>query len=205
MIEKQTTGSFFTNSYIISNSSNEAIIVDLGLSYLNTANYIKSKYDVKAILLTHAHLDHIDGLKYFLDLPIYLYKDELDVFLDDYKSLYKQFLNIENPYKDKRLNFHLLNDLEEFDLIGYHFKVFHTKGHTKGSVIYQMNDNLFTGDTLFNMSVGRVDFPTGSEEDILKSIDFILNNFKDNYICYPGHGENTTIGFEKKYNPYFKR
>ena len=82
MIEKFTTGSFFTNSYIISNDKNECVIVDPGLNYKNVANYIKEKYIPKAILITHGHLDHIDGINYFLDLPIYISEKEINLFYD---------------------------------------------------------------------------------------------------------------------------
>lgn len=198
MIKKITTGPFDTNTYIISNKDNDCIIIDPTLDFELTAKKIKEKYNVIAILLTHGHLDHVDGIKYF-NVPVYIYKDEQEFINNDKLSLYYQF-NINIP-KFKN-DFILLNNNFEFKIKEFKFKVIHTPGHTKGSVCYLYDNNLFTGDTLFNMGIGRFDFPTGNYDKLIESIKNICNIFNDDIIIYPGHGNTTNIGFERKNNPY---
>ncbi len=201
MIEKFTTGSFFTNSYIISNEKNECVIVDPGLSYKNVANYIKGKYEPKAILITHGHVDHIDGISYFLDLPIYICDKELDQFYDTFESLY-DMVGRSNPYNEGMLDIRKVKEDDIINLIGHSFKVIETPGHTNGSICFLMDENiLFSGDTLFNGSIGRTDFPNGDFSKMKKSLDKLKKLPKDT-IVYPGHNEETTIEEELRYNPY---
>ena len=203
MIECITTGQLDTNSYIISNEKKECVLIDPGLGYKDAAKYIKDKYIPKAIFITHAHIDHIDGIEYFLDLPIYIHKLDSDSLYDSEASLYDMFGRV-CPYSIGDLNVHLLNDLDEIELIGYKFKILHTKGHTKGSICISFLNYVFSGDTLFMGSCGRTDFPTGSYTDILKSLNQIINYYPEDYIVYPGHGPKTTIKNEKLYNPYIR-
>ncbi len=204
MIEVITTGSFYTNSYIISNDNKECIIVDPGLDYKNASKYIKEKYKPVAIFITHAHMDHIDGIQYFLDLPVYIHRVEEDSLYDMENSLYPMLARI-TPYTKGSLNIHLVSDLDEIDLIGYKFNVLHTPGHTKGSICFSFDKYLFSGDTLFQGSCGRCDFPTGSYSEMLKSLNRIINTYPGDTKVYPGHGNETTIEIEKKYNPYIQR
>lgn len=201
MIEIITTGSFQTNSYIISNDKNECIIVDPGLDFKEASQYIKSKYIPKAIFITHAHLDHIDGIQYFMDLPIYIHKNDVEALYDTNMSLYPMVDRL-NPFRLGSLDVIEINDLDEIDLIGYTFKVLHTPGHTRGSVCFSYDNNLITGDTLFKGSCGRTDFPTGNYNQIIKSLRRIIEIYSNDYDVYPGHGEKTTIRDEKKYNPF---
>ena len=200
MIEKFTTGSFFTNSYIISNDKNECVIVDPGLNYKNVANYIKEKYIPKAILITHGHLDHIDGINYFLDLPIYISEKEINLFYDTNDSLYYMVGRI-NPFSEGMLNVHTVKENDVINLIGYSFKVIETPGHTMGSICYLMDNVLFSGDTLFKESIGRTDFPGGNYTIMLNSLKK-LKKLNDDIIVYPGHEDETTIGDEKNNNPF---
>ena len=201
MIEKFTTGSFFTNSYIISNDKNECIIIDPGLSYKKVSEYIKGKYNPKAILITHGHLDHIDGISYFIDLPIYLCETELHQFYDTYESLY-DMIGRTNPYSEGMLDVRCVKENDVIDLLGYKFKVIETPGHTEGSICFLMDDKyLFSGDTLFNGSIGRTDFPNGDYNKMLNSLNK-LKKLPGYITVYPGHGEITTIEEEISYNPY---
>ena len=201
MIEKVVTGSFFTNSYVISNG-NECVVVDPGLNYSDAANMIKSKYNVKAILITHGHMDHIDGIKYF-DVPVYIHELDKDFLFDASLSLYNMF-RMPTPYKKGDLNIITVKDNDEFELIGFKFKVTHTPGHTRGSVCYSYGNKLLSGDTLFNISAGRTDFPTGNPKDMRNSLNKIINNFSDNVDVYPGHENKTTIKNERKNNMFIK-
>ena len=181
-IEMMTTGFYFTNSYIISNDNKECIIVDPGLGYQEVANAIKKTYKPLAILITHAHMDHIDGIKYFNDLPIYLYKDEEKTFNNPNLNLYEMIGRV-SPFDGMNLNIIKVYDLEEINISDFKFKVYHTPGHTPGSCCYLMGTDLFTGDTLFNESCGRCDFPGGSYSQMEESLARIMNTFTDNVKC----------------------
>ncbi|MDE6656018.1 MAG: MBL fold metallo-hydrolase, partial [Anaeroplasmataceae bacterium] len=148
MIEKIVTGDFETNTYIISNQG-KCVIVDPGLDFENTAAKIKEQYNVEAILLTHGHMDHIDGIRYF-DVPIYIHELEIPFLEDPNLSLYRMF-GSRMPFQKENLKLIPIHDGTELDLIGYRFKVMHTPGHTRGSVVYSYKDKLLSGDTLFHM------------------------------------------------------
>lgn len=202
MIEKITTGSFFTNSYVISNEGN-CIVVDPGLNYAEAAARIQSQYKVCAILITHGHMDHIDGIQYFdRYIPIYIHKLDAPFLYDASLSLY-QMMGKRSPFQMGSLNIHTVEDLDEFECIGYKFKVLHTPGHTRGSVCYSYTSKVLSGDTLFSSSCGRTDFPTGDSLQMRKSLKRIMATYPDNYDVYPGHDEKTTIKKEKN-NPYVK-
>ena len=112
--------------------------------------------------------------------------------------------NKEYPFNINELDIRLLNDNEILNLIGHSIKVIHTPGHTIGSCCYLFDDKiLFSGDTLFQVGIGRTDFYTGNMNEMIKSLD-LLKKMSSEIKVYPGHGIETTIGFEKKYNPYLK-
>ena len=201
MIETFTIGGFATNTYVISNKDNECILVDPGLGFSSLYKYINDKYDVKAILLTHGHLDHIDGVRYYLDKPIYIHKLDEEFLYDGDLSLYSM-VGMRNPFSKGMLNVITVLDGFTFNIIGLDVKVMHTPGHTRGSVCYYIDGKLFTGDTLFNGSCGRTDFPTGSISDMGKSLKRIVESYSNSCICYPGHEHRTTIGNEKSFNPF---
>ncbi len=202
-IETLTTGLYFTNSYVISNDKKECIIVDPGLSYKNAAEYIKKNYKPLAILITHGHMDHIDGIAYFSNLPIYLYKKEEDLFNSDDKNLY-EMIGRTTPYHTSDLDIRFVSDNEIIKISDFEFKVIYTPGHTIGSCCYLLGNDLFTGDTLFNMSCGRCDFPTGNMTLMQESLNKLMNMFSDNIKCYPGHNDLTDIGFERIHNPFIR-
>ena len=204
MIEIKTIGSLFTNTYIISNDNGDCILIDPGMGYNKIINYVKNNYNVKAILLTHAHIDHMDGIQYFLDVPLYLHTKEYDNFFDSEASLYDMFGRI-CPFNEEMLDIRKVNHGDILNIIGFNIKVLYTPGHTNGSVCYLIDDNLFSGDTLFRGTCGRCDFPNGSQSDMLKSLNYLVDNLDPNIKVYPGHNDMTTIGEEKEYNPYIKR
>ncbi len=199
MIEKIVTGDFETNTYIITNQG-KCVIVDPGLDFENTATRLKDMYDIEGILLTHGHMDHIDGIRYFT-APIYIHEAEVQFLEDASLSLYRMFGN-RIPFQKEKLNIVPLRDGMELELIGYTFKVMHTPGHTRGSVVYSYKNKLISGDTLFHQSIGRTDFPTGDMKRMRDSLKKIIETFPDLTEVYPGHNEKTTIGFERKNNPY---
>lgn len=192
------------NTYVISNELNEAIIIDpsLGMSYV--IDEINQKYDVKAVLLTHAHFDHIDGLSFFMDKPIYIHENEIDVLTDPWKNLYYMFYNEPTPFNVNELKLIPTKDDDILDLIGLSIEITHTPGHTQGSVCYKAGNNLFTGDTIFAQAIGRWDFPTGDYEVLSNSVKKLFNKYKDNLKCYAGHENDSCLNDIKKYNSYVR-
>ena len=200
MIEKIVCGGFETNTYIISNEG-KCIIVDPGLDFYDYSLEIKNKYEVEAILITHGHIDHIDGIKYFSNVPIYIHELDEEFLYDSKLSLYN-WMGLRSPFMKNSLKINRIKENDVLNLIGFEFKVIHTPGHTRGSVCYLYKNKLLSGDTLFKNSCGRTDFPTGSPSDMRKSLKRIVSEFSDMIDVYPGHEGKTKIKDEKKNNPY---
>lgn len=195
-IKKIVVGLLEVNSYII--TINDYIyIIDPGDNEKMISSYIKSKgLPVKNILLTHAHVDHIGAVK-----SLYEKFNKPSVFL--HKNDHKLYYSADNclPPIIPALKEHapLIDNLENND-----FEILHTPGHTQGSVCFYFKENntLISGDTLFKGSAGRTDLPGGDYKTILTSLNEKLLNLPGNTEVFPGHGEKTTIDFEKKNNPF---
>lgn len=198
------------NTYILHNEAGEAIIADPGC-YFAAEQETLHKYighnGLKPIMLvnTHCHLDHVFGNKWVADnynLDLWLHPLEEKVLLKapEVGNLYGlPFQNYTGP----------LNFLEPGKTIAfgkYALEVIHTPGHSPGSVcLYCKNDNfLIGGDVLFRESIGRTDLPGGDHDLLLQSIREKLYTLPDDTVVYNGHGPQTTIGHEKKYNPFVR-
>ncbi len=197
-IKQFTIGVFETNTYLIT-KGNKAIIIDPGLDFISILDEVK-QYRIEAIFITHGHIDHIDGVG-FIEAPIYVGKEDLINFSDLCRSLYKMS-GMKPSYLNKKLDLRAVCDNEVINLESFTIKAIHTPGHTDGSYCYLYYDNLFSGDTLFKNSIGRVDFPTGSVKKMKESLNKIVSLFPDNIRVYPGHDLKTTIKDEKKNNMY---
>jgi glyoxylase-like metal-dependent hydrolase (beta-lactamase superfamily II) len=200
---------FRTNCYILYDDSYEAIIVD---GAANSHSELKQIHDFlnenhlipKYLINTHGHLDHICGNYYLeshLRIPILMHKDD-DFFLDNALQLAKQFgYAIEQPPKpDKYIKDHDIIKFGDSEL-----EVICIPGHTPGSIaLYSAEDKfVITGDALFLESIGRTDLPLGNYDQLMNSILKRLFTLPDETVVYPGHGPDTTIGDEKKYNQFF--
>jgi glyoxylase-like metal-dependent hydrolase (beta-lactamase superfamily II) len=183
-----------TNCYVAScKDTKEAVIVDPGLDSNTEAqpilNYIqKSQLKIKFIINTHGHPDHVNGDVVFQEkfgVPICIHK------LDGY--LLESVPNL--PQKV------LLEEGSEIKFGNESLKVLHTPGHTAGSICLIGEKILFSGDTLFASSIGRTDFVEGSPSDMKRSLEKI-RQLPDNLMVYPGHGESTLLGQEKRMNPF---
>lgn len=220
-ITKYTTGTIQTNVYIVwETDSMEAVIIDPGANGKKIIDILKNRLKVipKAILLTHGHFDHIMAVKEITeeyDIPVYAGAEEKEVLGDGKKNLSESFERF--SYTIGEGCFSPLKDGEAVMLLNRSFQVLHTPGHTEGSVCYYLSDGLhykaegeaeeknypvlFSGDTLFCESYGRTDFPTGSERELIRSINEKLLVLPEETAVFPGHEGQTSIGNEKRYNP----
>ena len=158
---------------------------------------------IKAILLTHAHFDHIMGIDKVIDrygeMPVYVEESDLEL-------LHTPSMNESTVYTNgySYPGGDVIHDGDVLHLIGEDFRVIHTPGHTKGSCCYYLKDEgvLFSGDTVFYGSVGRTDFPGGSTAEIVRSLHKLVDSLPEETEVFPGHDASTTIGYEKRYNPF---
>ena len=191
------------NCYIITGENKEAVVIDPGNSSIKVIDYIRAEeLDIKAILLTHAHFDHMcaaDEIQAATEAKIMIYKDEAEVAQNPDYNLSSVFGTPEAYRYDAELN---AGDKVEFGET--YCRIISTPGHTKGGCCFYFEQEgaLFTGDTLFMGSVGRSDFPTGDEAILRKSIIEKLYILPDETRVFCGHGPSTTIGYEKQYNDY---
>ncbi len=178
---------------------NQCVIIDPSHDMPSILDAVGHK-EIVAILLTHAHDDHIDLIGYF-DCPIYIHQDDAYLL---FENKYNGYIDRKRPFHKKDLTLVLLKDEDKVPLSDQFIKVIHTPGHTKGSVCYLYQNHLFTGDTLFKSSVGRHDLYSGSLPLLKRSVlkIMLLNN---QVKVYPGHDEMTTIRDEKKNNPFYKK
>lgn len=203
-IETISVGELATNCYLLySQSAKQAIIIDPGSDY-QRINSILNKKGVKPefIINTHGHIDHIEADNAF-SLPVYIHRNDLALLKDPQLNL-SDFLNM--PFK---LNCKIvpLEDNQEICLgDAIRLKVLHTPGHTPGSIcLYLIHPELkvvFSGDTLFYEGIGRTDFPGASSKSLLDSINDKLMPLDDETKVYPGHGPMTSIGHERRHNPF---
>lgn len=159
-------------------------------------------FQVKGILLTHAHFDHIWGVNRLQELsgaPLYAYEEERALCEDAVKNVSDQ---VGRPCTVKPDRY--LKNQEEITIAEMTCRVIATPGHTIGSCCYYFEEEgiLIAGDTLFQESVGRTDLATGSMGALTRSVKERLFLLPDETKVYPGHGDSTTIGHEKKYNPF---
>lgn len=204
-IENFVLGPVGTNCYIVSNEeTKECFLVDMAACPPELVSHIKnSGLMVKAVLLTHGHFDHIMGLDRFLEefpAPVYACAAEKEL-------LESAQLNSSSGMLGQPYTFHgaqYVKDGDLLDIAGMKIQVIQTPGHTIGGCCYYIADEqtLFSGDTLFRASIGRTDLPTGSMGALVRSVTEKILVLPDETRVYPGHMEETTVGYEKKYNPF---
>ena len=196
-VESIVLGSIGTNCYIVTNEeTKECFAVDMAECPQEYVNYIKNNgLEMKALFLTHGHFDHVLGVNYFREkynVPVYIYKDDKPLlnYIGDYIS------GASVPVVDD-----VIDEQSKFFIGSHQIKIIHTAGHSKGSACFLVEDNLFSGDTLFFHTYGRTDLPTGSDEDMFESLTKLFSLLSDDVKVFPGHGKPTSIGAEKiRYN-----
>lgn len=203
-VEQYVVGSVSTNCYFaINDDTKEVLIIDPGASAKKLAENVREGgLKPTAILLTHGHFDHAgaaEELAGLLDVKIYAYETEKET--------------LENPsfnlsgWEGRSDVYHAdvyVKDEQELDMAGFHIRVLFTPGHTVGGCCYYFpyQNTLFSGDSLFQGSIGRTDFPKGSASQLVRAIQDKLMPLPDETAVYTGHGEETTIGLERMYNPF---
>ncbi len=195
-------GDIPVNCYIIEHNK-KCYVVDPGYEKEVVQNYIsQKKFEVLGILLTHGHIDHIGAIDAF-DVPVYIHENEFELFKDNYKNGFMRF-GREVPYNIETLEFVKIVAGSILPIDEKNIEVIHTPGHTQGGVCYKLDNDLYTGDTLFQSEVGRWDLPTGSEQTLKKTIVALIDSQPDSVNVYPGHGPESTIGDEKVHNYYYR-
>lgn len=189
--------------YVYREGADDIVIIDPGSNGEIVYDDIKGLgfEKVAGILLTHGHGDHTGGARRLKELggaKIYAYEDEAEILKDPEKNLSGWFGTAYGFEADE-----YFHDKQTFTMAGVTFTVFYTPGHTKGGCCYYVEEDgvLFCGDTIFNGSVGRTDFYSGSINELARSIRDRILTLPDETKLYSGHGDRTTVEYERKYNP----
>lgn len=201
---------FSENTYIVFNENKNAFIIDPG-DFSEVENNILNQFiidnelKVQNILLTHAHIDHVLGLQKAFDkykVPILMHELEKEI-LDRNPMDANRFGFFFKPFEGE---ISYLNENEIISLDEDEFKILHVPGHSPGHIAFYSEAQKFiiSGDVLFEGSIGRTDLYKGDAQELLKSIREKLFVLEDETKVYNGHGNPTTVGFEKSYNPFFK-
>ncbi len=204
ILKKLVVGPLSSNCYIVgSESSKEGMIIDPGDE---TGVILKNVKDlgleIKYITLTHGHIDHIGALKEVQEAT----SAEVAIHTDEADSLHEQLLStmLGLSYPTPLPPDRSLQDGDSLDIGDLHFSVIHTPGHTKGGICLLGEGIVFSGDTLFNFGIGRHDLPGGNYSQLMNSIHTRLMTLPDDTVVYPGHGPESTIGAERRGNPFLR-
>ncbi|KOA21075.1 putative metallo-hydrolase [Clostridium homopropionicum DSM 5847] len=198
-IKKMPVGMYAANCYIlIEEESKVGCIVDPG----GDADFImgevkKSNIDIKFILLTHGHIDHVGAvstIKDKLNIPVYISKEDKELMKKN-QMVFGEMWNETTDDKE-------IKDGYILELGNLKIKCIATPGHTPGGMCFLVENVVFTGDTLFYGSIGRTDFPGGNHRQLISSIKNKLMVLKDDIVVLPGHERDSIIKFEREHNPF---
>ena len=202
---------YATNCWVLATGEDsECIVIDPGMPdvSLELADLLaKHRLKPVATLLTHGHLDHTFSIVPVCDgygIPAYIHSEDRNLLLNPAAAVSPEFgstlagMSFSEPREVKELK-----SGEEFELVGLKIKAIHSPGHTRGSLMFLVDDQtLLSGDVLFAGSIGRTDLPTGSSADMQKTLTKRVLTLGDEIRVLPGHGPETKIGDERKSNPY---
>ena len=204
VIEQKVLGMVSTNTWFLKNKETGALLIidpaDQPLLIQQKITAMEGKPE--AILLTHGHFDHMmaaDAVRSMYGIPVLALEEEKNLLENPGYNLSGSWAAPCSLQADR-----WLKDGEILELAGFAIRVLHTPGHTQGSCCYYLEEEgvLFSGDTLFAGSVGRTDFPTSSTRQMMNSVHMLLEQLPGETKVFSGHGEETTISYEKRYNPF---
>ncbi len=209
IIKLKPQGMFAVNCYLVISDKNNAVLIDApegGESIL--AEIEKQGVKLKKILLTHGHCDHIESVAFLAErteAEVFIHSEDAPKLTDSYLNLSEYFSMYMDPVRHYEHGISLSDGdtIKEDELT---FTVFHTPGHSSGSVCYLLGNVMFSGDTLFRDSIGRTDMPDGDYRKLsesLKALEQFTGNY-DDYRLLAGHGDESTLSREKQRNPYLR-
>ncbi|MGN0614077.1 MAG: MBL fold metallo-hydrolase [Porcipelethomonas sp.] len=203
-VKRILVGVLCANCYIIETEEKNAVAVDTGSNFEKIKKYLDDNGLVlKKILLTHGHFDHMGAAAQAAqayNAEVYIHELDAVMLSDRRASLADE---VGGGAYEPVEKYTTVKDGDIIKQDELEFQVIHTPGHTKGGVCYKCGDSLFTGDTLFRLSMGRTDFPGGSSDQMFSSLER-LGKLDGDYCVYPGHNETSTLSFERENNPYIK-
>jgi len=207
IVKMLVVGPFATNCYIVgSSSTKQGMIIDPGAEAETILGTVQQMgLSISLIVITHAHMDHVGALhsvKEKTNAAFAVHEDEKGFVLSAPMRMLTS-LGV-TPFKSPPKPDRLLKDGDRIDISDLHFEVLYTPGHSSGGISLSGHGVVFSGDTLFNFGIGRTDFPGCSHERLMKSIREKLMVLPDETIVYPGHGPPTTIGDERRGNPFLQ-
>lgn len=202
ILKKFTVGPLSTNCYVFADKdTKEAVVIDPGGEPAAIKDFIsKNHLKVKYVINTHGHGDHIAANSHFPEAQVLIHKEDAAFLVDPVLNLSSSFgTAVSVPAAAK-----LLSDGDKIKVGKLTLEVIHTPGHTPGGIALKYDSMLFSGDTLFFESIGRADIPNASLDKLLYSIKNKLMALEDDCKVYPGHGPETTIGHERRHNPFIR-
>ena len=205
VVKTLVVGSFAANCYVVGSSSTmKGMIIDPGAEAATILRTVQQMgLSVSLIVITHAHIDHVGAVRAVTEkthAQFAIHEAEKGLLLTAPMRMLTSLglTPIKSPPQPDRL----LKDSDRIDIDDLHFEVLHTPGHSSGGICLLGRGVVFSGDTLFKLGIGRTDFPGCSHERLIKSIHDKLMVLPDETIVYPGHGPPTTIGDERRGNPF---
>jgi hydroxyacylglutathione hydrolase len=205
-------GMLACNCYVLApRKGSDAVVVDPGQRAMGTLRRIldDNRLTPAAVLLTPGHIDHIWSAQKVADpygCPAFIHPEDRHMLSDPIRGFGPRLgqMALSALFREPKQVIELDRDGAVLDFGGFAVTVDHTPGHTRGSVVFRVDNHAFTGDTLFKQSVGRTDLPGGSGNALLSSIVEKLLVLDDDTLVLPGHGESSTIGLERRTNPFLE-
>ncbi|MCR4435418.1 MAG: MBL fold metallo-hydrolase [Clostridiales bacterium] len=195
------TGVFESNCYILGNNGG-GVVIDAGVSPEEVDGAVSEEgLKIKYIILTHGHIDHIayvDEIRDRLKAKVLIHREDAEALTDPRQNL-SSLMGSSSSFREAD---GLLKDGDVLEVGGMELEIIHTPGHTPGGICIKADKLIFSGDTLFKDSIGRTDLGNGNFEVLVHSIKSRLMVLDDTVAVYPGHGDFSTIGHEKRNNPF---